>query len=430
MQRWGNEDRTQRRHRIGRDDQRIPFQRDRDRVLYSSALRRLSGVSQIVRANEADVFHNRLIHTFKVAQIGRRTAEKFVDEQPKECKILGIHPEVVESACLIHDLGHPPFGHLGEKTLDELVIEHGNDGGFEGNAQSFRIVTSLSVRFEQELGLDLTKATLAASIKYPWLRDQSDPDKTNKWGAYRENAADFEFAREKCGYEGKTVEAAIMDWSDDIAYSVHDLEDLHRCRLIPWPEVATPIGKEAIVEHANKDWHNRPHDSKGRLRDAYDRIIEGIIRPLVPVLLTELYDGTPQHRQQLRFLTSRLIARYIHASTLKPDSKAGLLIDQGMEDEVRLLKQLSRSYLIFSPSLGAQQHGQRKIIKSLFEDFMNDEKMKIIPSRAHYMYELDDVDRPRATADFIASLTENEAIQIYRRLEGIDSGSVLDPIAR
>jgi dGTPase len=134
---------------------------------------------------------------------------------------------VVEAACLAHDLGHPPFGHLGEEVLDELMrSDRGSDPeGFEGNAQTFRVLTKLALRFDECHGLDLTRATLSSCLKYPWIRDTADPKKKRKCGAYQSEREDLEFARLGCDSEFKTAEAELMDWADDIAYSVHDLED-------------------------------------------------------------------------------------------------------------------------------------------------------------------------------------------------------------
>src|SRR5262245_59319850 len=178
-------------------DQRDPFQLDRDRVLYSTAFRRLAGVTQVVSPSEGEVFHNRLTHTLKVAQIARRLAEMFLERDRKARTKLadewgGIEPEVVEAAALAHDLGHPPFGHVAEEELGHLVaaIVHSEKTskdskakatppteedlkkceGYEGNAQSFRILTALSVRRPgATCGLDLTRATLHATLKYPWV---------------------------------------------------------------------------------------------------------------------------------------------------------------------------------------------------------------------------------------------------------------------
>ena len=140
--------------------------------MYSSAFHRLAGITQIVRAGEANVFHTRQQHTLKVAQVGRRLAQKLLKEQPKEAVFRGLDPEVVEAACIAHDLGHPPFGHVGERTLNELVVKN-DDDGFEGNAQSFRIITKLAIRFPDIDGIDMTRATLAACLKYPWYRENT-----------------------------------------------------------------------------------------------------------------------------------------------------------------------------------------------------------------------------------------------------------------
>ncbi|MGB9286651.1 MAG: dNTP triphosphohydrolase, partial [Candidatus Sulfotelmatobacter sp.] len=121
-------------------DDRTPAQRDRDRILYSSSFRRLAEVTQVVSASSGYVFHNRLTHSLQVAQVGRRLAEKLCKKYPALTTDL-ICPDVVEAACLAHDLGHPPFGHVAEHRLNELAKAY---GGFEGNAQSFRIVSSLA----------------------------------------------------------------------------------------------------------------------------------------------------------------------------------------------------------------------------------------------------------------------------------------------
>jgi len=200
-----------------------------------------------VRAGEGGVFHTRQQHTIKVAQVGRRLAQKLSREQTSQAKFRGLDPEVVEAACMAHDLGHPPFGHVGEETLHELVKKHDTDG-FEGNAQSFRILTKLAVRYPPPIpGMDLTRATLAACLKYPWLKGNTGKKK-KKWSAYRSEKGAFDFAREFHPHEQKTLEAELMDWADDVAYSVHDLEDFHRCNALPWQRVFSD--KKRIISHA------------------------------------------------------------------------------------------------------------------------------------------------------------------------------------
>src|SRR5579875_2761288 len=266
-------ERFRRRHSVGIDDQRHRSERDRDRILYSSAFRRLAGITQIVRAGEADVFHTREQHTIKVAQVGRRLAQNCQRKYSDLADQIGLDCEVVEAACLAHDLGHPPFGHIGETELNRLVEEHGEPDGFEGNAQSFRIITKLAVRFRECPGLDLTRATLAASIKYPWFREPEHQSRRDKWGAYRLDSDDFLFAREGLG-EQRSVEADLMDWADDIAYSVHDLEDFHRCGAIPWDTILDGDGGERLVKRGVESWFGAPAGAEGRLRDALRRLKE------------------------------------------------------------------------------------------------------------------------------------------------------------
>src|ERR1700722_18335562 len=154
-------------------DKRSPAQRDRDRLVYSSAFRRLAEVTQVVAAASGYVFHNRLTHSLQVAQVGRRLAEKLLRDLPEDVSSLdvpSIDPDVVEAAGLAHDLGHPPFGHVIEYELNDLSKDF---GGYEGNAQSFRILTRLAFHRYEYDGLNLTAATLAAVLKYPWFRNQN-----------------------------------------------------------------------------------------------------------------------------------------------------------------------------------------------------------------------------------------------------------------
>ena len=265
-------DRYTRRHTNDRPiDNRQVAQRDRDRVLYSSALRRLAGVTQVVAASEGHVFHNRLTHTLKVAQVGRRLAEKLLRpfEEAQHAKLPPLDPDVVETAALVHDIGHPPFGHVAEEQLHTLMrgvarpkaAPDGNstepvydaDDGFEGNAQSFRTVTTLAAIDRGFAGLNLCAASLAASLKYPWRHQPAAPeDKAfRKWGSYSTEEDDFRFALGlqppdaiPTATTGQpTLEAQVMDWADDITYAVHDAEDLYRAGLVPLDRLAALPGE-------------------------------------------------------------------------------------------------------------------------------------------------------------------------------------------
>lgn len=425
-------DRSDRRFDIGSADQRAEFERDRDRILYSSAFHRLAGITQIVRAGEANVFHTRQQHTLKVAQVGRRLAQKLLHEQPEEASFRGLDPEVVEAACLAHDLGHPPFGHIGEQALDQKVTKSIRDG-FEGNAQSFRIVTKLSVRYASEVpGINLTRATLAACLKYPWMRGNSGKQ-SKKWSAYASEEDDFHFARAGLDHEAKTLEAEIMDWADDVAYSVHDLEDFHRCNALPWQRVFSE--KDLIIEHAMKGEDDASRRTK--LEDAYDRL-EGHINGTYSILLSEPYEGEREQREQLRRMTSFFIGRYINGIKIQSDQENPISVvhDEDYFYEVQILKQITRDYIIASPTLAAQQHGQREIICDLF-DFIFEEIEgshngipAFLPRRLRYLKDLSGGNHARFACDCVASLSESEAIALHARLTGAVIGSVLDPIVR
>lgn len=366
-----------------------------------------------------------------MAQVGRRLAQKLLDEQEEDAKYRGLHPEVVEAACIAHDLGHPPFGHVGEHVLNDLVGKN-DDDGFEGNAQSFRIITKLAVRFPDVEGIDLTRATLAACLKYPWFRARGGKG-AKKWSAYRSEQADFDFAREYHDtHEEKTLEAELMDWADDVAYSVHDLEDFHRCNALPWRKVFAD--KEKIIRHALG--RTTSEQEKRRLTEAYDRLKQ-FLEGTYSELLSEPYEGTREQREQLRRMTSQLIGTYIKAVKIESDrhSSVAVVFDQDRVDEVKILKQITRDYIIGSPILAAQQHGQKRIITDLFEallDYANGDTgyPTFLPVRLRYLRPMAGNSPSRFVADCIASLSESEAIALHARLTGSVTGSVLDPIVR
>jgi dGTPase len=278
--------RLSRRHDAGEEDQRHPFARDRDRVLYCSHFRRLAGVGQVTSADDSALFHTRLTHTLKVAQLGRRLAEHVLSQIKDVDQRIGLHPEVVEAACLAHDLGHPPFGHLGEIVLDRLVRDSGDPEGYEGNAQSFRIVAKLALRARDPAatGLDLTTATFAALLKYPWKYQAQHQKYSAKRGYYESETEDFEWANALLVGETPTVEAALMDYADDIAYSVHDVEDFHRAQAIPWHVLridgSSPWAGRShwprLVDKALQRWTNPPKTAKQRLENAVERLVRTI----------------------------------------------------------------------------------------------------------------------------------------------------------
>jgi dGTPase len=417
------------------NDQREPFERDHDRILYSSYFHRLAGVTQIVRAGEEDTFHTRQQHTHKVAQIGRRIAQSLLRKaNAKGIECPQIDPEVVAAASLAHDLGHPPFGHKGEYTLNELVQAEGEEG-YEGNAQTFRIITKLAVRWNDAPGLDLTRAVACAVLKYPWLRNANDRNKSKKWSAYRSEKDIFEWARNGQRDDAQSPEAELMDWADDIAYSVHDLEDFHRCNLIPWSKILNDVDeRENIIARTLEKWHGKPDGACDLLNEAFDQLIEQL--NLYREVLQQRYDGSYAVRLGIRQMTSALVSNFVQQTELKWPLM--ISVPQETRHKVLILKTMARDYIISNPSLAAQQKGQERIIRDLFGMIWHDTNWGIsgnpkvpdyLPKRLEYLRELSD-NPARFVADCISSLTEREVTRLHSRLVGFDAGSVLDPIVR
>ena len=416
-------------------DSRTPAQKDRDRVLYTSAFRRLAQVTQVVGADTGHVFHNRLTHSLQVAQVGRRLAERLILLHGAELReSTGLDPDVVEAACLAHDLGHPPFGHIAEEKLNELA---GDDiDGFEGNAQSFRIVTRLSQHSPLHRGLNLTRATLAAILKYPWLKGEN-PSKPKKWGAYRSAQKDFDFAGELVdGTPERTIEAQLMDWSDDITYSAHDLDDFYRAGKIPLHLLADRRygGERAVFFDAAQ----KRHPGEGgiwadshSLEEAFNEVIIGLFP------LENAYRGTWKERADLRDFISQLIGRYVGGTSLavESDGKLRLQIDVQLQLEVAMLKELTWCYIIEAPSLISQQYGQRKVIQDLYGVYLDAARgskyLGIFPPYYRDPIEKnqhDDQIIRRTIVDLIAGMTEEQALKVHNQLVGVSLGSGLEDL--
>ena len=209
-----------------------------------------------------------------------------------------------------------------------------------------------------------------------------------------------------------------MDWADDIAYSVHDLEDFHRCDILPWHRILGDQS-EQIVHRADESWFRKPRDSLGRLREAL-RSLADFLKGSFAELIYEPYEGARHQRQQLRTVTPQLIGRYIHAAKLQEPDETGksVIISAEEADEVLILKQITRDYIISNPSLAAQQRGQERIIRTLFSDLIDGSKNgfpKYLPARLRYLWHEAEAKPARFVADCIASLTEAEAVGLHNR---------------
>ncbi len=407
---------------------------DRERVLLSEEFRRLGSVTQVVlAADEGHLLHNRLTHSLLVASTARRIASRLqMSAAANHVDYVtargGLDENVVEAAALAHDLGHPPFGHIGEEELDRLVREYSPDG-FEGNAQSFRIVTYLSVGHGGE-GLNLTRATLRAILKYPWQRGRGPAELSRrKFGAYLSETASFEFASDLVVTGSRSLEAEVMDWADDIAYCVHDVADFFRAHWIPLETLAatkaeTSRAVQRLFDNVRATWSTARGDlpSDEEMTAAAGIVIEGFP-------FSERYDGSLEHRRLLSTWSAVLGARYRGALSL---GEEGLLAPRPPLIEIELLKSLTRHYVWNNPSLGSQQVGLQRIIRELFGIYMealDSGKGNVFSYRIRGL--LDDIttkeEAARGVCDYVASMTEVQAIRSWERMTGARLGPMTDP---
>jgi dGTPase len=445
----------------GDEGQRTRFERDRDAIIYTSAFRRLAGVTQVISPGEGLVLHNRLTHTLEVAQIALRLAQNLSKRFSAECEAFGgLDPSLVEAAALAHDLGHPPFGHIAEKTLNRLIVKAGLIDGYEGNAQAFRIVTKLAARDPRIEGLNLTRATLNAILKYPRVQrerlEKVGPEihqAEKKWGAYSSEQFYLNFARElqKPGREKeRCLEAQIMDWADDIAYSVSDTEDFFRAGMIPLDRIfAGEESADQFVDAVFNRWEEQKITDEVRGDFALDDLRKAFVKMRRELPSFEApYDDCRDHRVRLRAFTSQLIGRYIQGTKIShPQSgKADYLdIDVKFRMEVRMLKELTWQYVIKNSALAGQQYGHQRVVTKLFEIYgeaiasSDPDDWDILPARDRDALRwlarsgsgaLPDKDVIRLAADAIAGMTDQQALRMYQRLTGVSPGGAFETWAR
>ena len=395
----------------GRPERRSPFARDRARVLHSAALRRLAGKTQVVGPGEgaeiSGIPRTRLTHSLEVAQIGRGIAEE-----------LGSDPDVVDTAGLAHDIGHPPFGHNGERALDGFAAAC---GGFEGNAQTLRILTRLEPKVghgEGAAGLNLTRATLDAAAKYPWVGAPGE----RKYGAYEADRAVFEWVRDGAPGRRRCVEAQIMDWSDDVAYSVHDLEDGILAGRIDLAALASPQERDALAALAVTHFGADPGGLETAAKD---------LLALPAVTAVRGFDAASapgSAHVALKVLTSELVGRFVRTATdatldACPEGApmrrfaADLVVPASAAAEVALLKAVAVRYVMADPQRLAMQARQRELLTELGEALLAGAPATLDPVRAEdWAAAPDDAARLRAVVDQIAMLTDQQARAWHRKL--------------
>jgi dGTPase len=384
--------------RLGRTE----FARDRARIIHSFALRRLAAKTQVAVPWATDFPRTRLSHSLECAQVGRELGAA-----------LGADPDLMEGACLAHDIGHPPFGHNGEEALDKLAAEC---GGFEGNAQSFRLLVRLEAKTVDangiSLGLNLTRASLDGATKYPWPRSNG----VKKFGVYDDDREIFDWVRKGAPEGAQSFEAQIMDWSDDVAYSVHDFED-------------------ALVSGQVK-LHDLSNDLPDIFEMAQNGYLADISLPEVDAAFESLqqlscwptgYDGSHRALARLKDLASQLVGRFALAAERETRDRFGegdltryhanLVVPRAQHVEVAFLKSVANFYIINAATSVKRYDDEQILIQELVEAVL-----KNAPTTLETFFLQDwerattDAQKLRVVIDQVSSLTDPGAIALHARL--------------
>jgi dGTPase len=383
---------------------RRAFARDKARVLHSAGLRRLSAKTQVMSAGADDFPRTRLTHTLEVAQIGRELGDA-----------LGCDPDLVETACLVHDLGHPPFGHNGEEALHKASLDI---GGFEGNAQTFRLLTRLeskTIRDGRSLGLNLTRATLDAATKYPWAFDGKNP----KFGFYEEDKEIFDWVRLNAKGQTKVFEAQVMDIADDIAYSVHDIEDaIYGQHFSPLALDSEPEFKE-VVKLAATEYASEINE------DNLNKALNSLIKQSWWV---KSFTATQVDMAALKNMTSHLIGKF--TEEIEQATKAGnkaenftrynanLIIPLETKAQIAVLKAVVNLFVMQRKGAAENYAKEQDLILNIVEGLQNNPQ-KLDPQFKHQFDNAgSSKEAKRAVIDQVASLTDSSARRLAQEFVG------------
>ena len=386
--------------------ERGDFARDRARVLHSYAFRRLADKTQVVVPGEDDFPRTRLTHSLEVAQIAREMGAA-----------LGCDADIVDAAGLAHDIGHPPFGHNGEDALDAVAR---SCGGFEANAQTLRVLTRLEPKVVDAsggpAGLNLCRATLDATCKYPWARRTGN----RKFGYYAEDAKAFAWLRDGRASDERCLEAQVMDWADDVAYSVHDVEDGVHAGTIKLGDV-DDAARSDLCDVAASWYSSRP---AAQLASVLDGLLD---LPAVRDLAG--YDGTAAAQAAAKRATSELVGRLCSAAIVATRAQYGsgplgryeadVVVPDSAAAECALLKAIAAHYVMTRPGATKRQEWQRGVLTALVAAIMDGAPGTLDRAQVAAWHEAaDDASRLRVVIDQVAQLTDGSALSWHQRLVG------------
>jgi dGTPase len=395
------------------DDYRTPFQKDRDRIIYSSAFRRLQAKTQVFRSGEFDFYRTRLTHSLEVAQIGRSICSFLKQTSPFLNDDFFVDPDLVEAICLAHDIGHSPFGHAGERTLHQLMKQY---GGFEGNAQSLHIIVeAIYPGLDSRRGMNPTRAFIDGIFKYKRLF-REDPEALNQF-IYDEQAylRTFVFGGEPDLDKitdlnhFRSLECEIMDWADDSAYCLNDLVDSINAGFLRFERV--------------KRWAELQH-------------LRGDQAQHAETVLAAIHEGKAEARFSKKigtFIRScSLGERSTPVSTMTSRYRLHLLIDPAVRLEADFYKRLSQELVFDHSQLHQLERKGRVILQGIFEAFsesyLSQSGLRLMPESFDRIIRLkqDRRARARVLCDYIAGMTDGFAIRTYKRLFDPGFGSLLD----
>jgi dGTPase len=426
-------------------DHRHPTERDRGRILHSSAFRRLQGKTQVFGIGQADFYRTRLTHSIEASQLARAIANNLLAEEPLLARCLT--PELAEAVALAHDLGHPPFGHAGERSLDACmrdVSRRGRRRGqgalrFEGNAQTFHVLVAAEPKSPSYPGLNLTRATLAGVMKYPYAQDTGNEKfifpsdtATARWALRK--AGNLLNARqvEKGAKPQTSIACQIMDWADDCAYSIHDIEDALQAQFLRPGDLTDARFAQRVAQHyeETREGESVPPLARSEIRMRL-RALKKRIRP------PESGDERAYIKQALRNILNELIT-VVSIRTRPGAHRSDYAWTLIVSDEARILSALCKAVIweavITDPRVAVMTTKGKEILHDLFYLLLGEvvEKKSYVLFPRYFRPIIEEamskgeLEAARGVCNFLALLTDMDALRLHALLRGSKASSVFD----